>query len=300
MALSKEQYAALQQALLSAYTRDTLTRMLRFELDTNLNNIVGGSNFSEIVFNLIDWAEQQGRTQELIQKAHETVPGNALLTAVYSGIKTAVATSSVEKRKIKVLFLAANPEATGRIALDEEYRTIQNRVRAAEYRDSIEILSEWAVRPLDLQEALLRYKPDIVHFSCHGTEQEEILLQNDAGQPYPVSKQALQSLFGILKDNVRVVVMNACYSEPQAEAIVQHIPCAVGMSKDIGVQAANTFSERFYSAIGYGRSVQEAFDLGCNALLLTGIPEETTPQLKTHPGISASEIVLTGINGTAG
>jgi hypothetical protein len=34
-----------------------------------------------------------------------------------------------------------------------------------------------------------------------------------------MSKEALVSLFRALKDNVRVVMLNACYTRPQAEAI---------------------------------------------------------------------------------
>jgi hypothetical protein len=51
---------------------------------------------------------------------------------------------------IKALFLAANPTSTNRLALDEEMRTIEQKVRAAEYRDALVFQSAWAVRPDDL------------------------------------------------------------------------------------------------------------------------------------------------------
>src|SRR5262249_27921656 len=132
--------------------------------------------------------------------------------------------------KVKVLFLSANPAGTQPLQLDEEIRQITAKVRAAEYRDSLELISRWAVRPDDLLQALLEVKPDIVHFSGHGSDAEELIVLDDRGQPKPVSKEALVHLFGILKDNIRVVVLNACYSRPQAEAIAKTIDCTVGMN----------------------------------------------------------------------
>ena len=67
-----------------------------------------------------------------------------------------------------MLFLAANPAGTPPLKLDEEIRQITAKIRAAEYRDSLELVSRWAVRPDDLQQALLEVKPHVVHFSGHG------------------------------------------------------------------------------------------------------------------------------------
>jgi hypothetical protein len=107
-----------------------------------------------------------------------------------------------------------------------------------------------------------------------------------------VSKAALASLFRALKDNIRVVMLNACYSRGQADAITEVIDCAIGMNKAIGDRAAITFAASFYRALGFGRSVQEAFEQGKTALLLEGIAEESTPELHVRQGIDASAIVL--------
>src|SRR4051812_34182776 len=121
--------------------------------------------------------------------------------------------------KVKVLFLAANPSGTPPLQLDEEIRRITAKVRASEFRDSLELISRWAVQPDDLLQALLEVKPHVVHFSGHGSRAQELIMLDDRDEPKPVSKEALVHLFRILRDNVRVVVLNACYSRPQAEAI---------------------------------------------------------------------------------
>src|SRR5262245_29358907 len=154
---------------------------------------------------------------------------------------------------VKVLFLAANPKATTALSLDEESREIGNKIRAADHRDAVEFVTRWAVRPDDLLQFLKQYKPHIVHFSGHGSPTDQIILAGDDGQPKAVGTQALISLFTTLKDNIRVVLLNACYSRSQAEAIRGVIDCAIGMNQAIGDRAAITFAASFYRAIGFGR-----------------------------------------------
>jgi hypothetical protein len=110
--------------------------------------------------------------------------------------------------------------------------------------------------------------------------------------PKPVSKAALVSLFRTLKDNIRVVLLNACFSRPQAEAITGEIDCAIGMMRAIGDDAAITFAASFYRAIGFGRSVKEAFDQGKTALQLEGTAEEQTPVLMMRQNTAAGSIFV--------
>ncbi len=92
-----------------------------------------------------------------------------------------------------------------------------------------------------------------------------------------------------------MVVLNACFSKPQAEAIAEQVGCAVGMKQAIGDAAAIEFASAFYQAIGYDRSIQTAFELGCNALELLGIPEEDTPTLVLGPRVDPQQIQWTSI-----
>ena len=200
----------------------------------------------------------------------------------------------------KILFFAANPQGTGQLSLDEESRQIDQKIQASDHRDVLEFIPKFAVRPDDLLQYLNQQRPQVVHFSGHGSPTDEIILLDARGEPKPVSKAAIKQLFTALKDNVRVVVLNACFSRPQAEAITEVIDCAVGMKKAIGDKAAIVFAASFYRAIGFGRSVQEAFDQGKTALMLEGIAEENTPELLVRQGADPTSIFLVGQNaGTA-
>jgi TolA-binding protein len=185
---------------------------------------------------------------------------------------------------IRILFLAANPKDTEPLRLGAELRSIDKALRMSDFGRRFELKQEWAVRIGDLHGALLRNKPHIVHFSGHGSDSNEIVLEDDAGQSRAVSKTALGDLFKLLKDNITCVVLNACYSHEQAGVIAKHIDCVVGMSDAIGNEAGIQFATAFYQALGYGRNMKEAFELGRNQIDLANLAEEDTPKLVALKG----------------
>jgi hypothetical protein len=206
--------------------------------------------------------------------------------------------------KKAILFLAAQPISTARLRLDEEVREIEAGLQRSKHRDLFELKQQWAVRPRDVQRALLDCKPQIVHFSGHGvgrsTEatqssdamrklvpvdrpeqfEEGLILEDQMGQAKLVSTEALAALFDLFADSVECVVLNACYSERQAKAIAQHIPYVIGMNQAIGDRAAIEFAIGFYDALGAGESIDRAYKLACVAIQMAGIPEQLTPVMK--------------------
>jgi len=179
---------------------------------------------------------------------------------------------------INVLFLSANPQDTAQLRLDHESRAIDQALRNAEFREKFNIKTHSAVRVVDLQSYLLRHKPNILHFSGHGG-QDGIILEDTYGDAMPVKKEALGLLFSVLKDNIRCVMLNACYSAEQAEAIAEHIDCVIGMSDKIDDRAATAFAAAFYQALGFGRDVQTAFNLGCIQIDMGGLEDADKPKL---------------------
>lgn len=195
-------------------------------------------------------------------------------------------------RKLKILFLAANPIATNVLQLDREAREIEEKLRGSKERDRIELVTKWALRADDLQQYLLEHQPHVVHFSGHGSDANELILEDATGKSKPLGQAALLALFRALKDNIRVVVLNACFSEKQAAAITEVVDCAIGMNKAIGDEAAITFAASLYRGFGFGRSVQTAFDLGKASLLAEGISEDATPILLSNSHVDVASLVL--------
>ncbi len=194
--------------------------------------------------------------------------------------------------KINVLFLAANPIDHDRLRLDEEVRAIQEMIRKSEHRESVNFKSCWAVRPLDVLQAINEHSPAIVHFSGHGSKEEELLFQDDAGNSKPVNKEAIVQIMVACSEGIRLVFFNTCYSEAQAKAVVQHVEAAIGMGANISDKAAQVFSSQFYSAIGFGHSVEKAFEQAKAALMLEDIKEENIPKLFVKEEVNPDKIII--------
>jgi len=182
---------------------------------------------------------------------------------------------------VSILFLSADPTDTSRLRLGEELREIQEKLQLAKLRERFELQQRMSVRPADISQALLDVQPRIVHFSGHGTTTGALCFENRIGETHPIQPDALAVLFEQFADQVSCVVLNACYSETQANAIAQHIDYVIGMNQAIGDRAAIAFAIGFYQALGAGRTIEDAYKLGCVQIRLQGISEHLTPVLIT-------------------
>lgn len=222
--------------------------------------------------------------------------------------------------KHTILFLAANPLSTDRLALDEEARAIHEELERSGHRERFELVTRWAVRPLDLLRALRKLKPTVVHFSGHGgrgalrpgsapsrdvvselggddraddsDQQHGLFFQGPDGRPQLVSTSALQETFGAAGSSVKLVVLGACYSDAQADVLLAHVAGVVGMGGSIRDDAGRSFAIGFYGGLGEGQSVAAACRQGCAAISLTGLPDGERPQLRVRDGMDAERFVL--------
>lgn len=175
-----------------------------------------------------------------------------------------------------ILILSASPKDKRWLRSDEEIRIIKETIQHSKYRENFRVEESLATPVADLQTTLREYKPHIVHFCGHG-EANGLLFEDERGKAQRVPVDALAKLFELCGKSIECVVLNACYSESQANAISQHIPCVVGMNAQIGDKAAIQFAAGFYTVIGDGDYYREAFEFGCNRMGLQNIPEDSTP-----------------------
>lgn len=173
--------------------------------------------------------------------------------------------------------------------------------------------------PLDLLRELRKLKPTVVHFSGHGMSEavsapppagdgphRDVVVANHAtdpaqhglyfqgpdGRPHLVSTAALKESFGAAGSSVKVVVLNACYSDVHAAALVTHVDCVVGMSGPVGDDAARSFAVGFYGGIGDRESVAQAYKQGRAAIHLMGIGDSDRAELTVRDGINAARLFL--------
>jgi hypothetical protein len=228
--------------------------------------------------------------------------------------------------KIKVLLFAANPRGTDPLDLHREFREIDEEIRFGEFRDALELIIVPGTRLVDLLRKLNEVHPDVVHFSGHGNIDEELILESGAGlhvapdntispardmrrlelvheaipacAPTPLSKSALVDIVKACnQENIRVVVLNACHTRPQAEALSEVVDCVISMNRAISDVGAIKFAASFYGALAFGHSVKKAFDQGLVRLKAEVISESETPELVVRAEMDPSALVLVGPRG---
>ena len=180
-----------------------------------------------------------------------------------------------------ILIITANTKDTIPLRLDEEVREITSGLQRSANRDEYQLKQVWACRPVDVRRAILDFRPNVVHFSGHGSGDDGLAFEDEAGNTKLVPASVLADFFALFADTVQCVVLNACYSDVQAAAIAMHIPNVVGMQREIGDRAAIEFAVAFYDALASGRTVDFSHRLACNAIAWAGLHEQSTPVLKT-------------------
>ena len=98
-------------------------------------------------------------------------------------------------RSFKILFLAANPSDTTKLQTDEERRRVEAEILNSPNREAICLVYEPAVRPQFLIDVFRRHRPQVVHFSGHGSKDNEVILETDDGGSRLVGADVLEELF---------------------------------------------------------------------------------------------------------
>lgn len=203
-------------------------------------------------------------------------------------------------RRHVILFLAANHHLGTPLRHSEECAEIQRELRMSPHRDVFRFESRWAVSIDELMRQLTELDPTVIHFSGHGSRSGDLILQDEQGQPQPISGRALAMMVNAASRKLRILVLNACYSTTQAQMLGSQIDCVIGMDGAIGDHAARAFAIRFYGALGNGRSIGNAVAHGVAALAAKQLPDEALPRCLTRPGVDANEVVLTAQRSCAG
>jgi hypothetical protein len=109
-----------------------------------------------------------------------------------------------------------------------------------------------------------------------------------------LSGDALQMVFANFSQWLQVVVLNACYSKDQAAALLVNVDAVIGMTNSIADASAIEFSASFYRALGFGRSVDEAFRQATAALRLKSLSSAGQPTLEHREGVDPRQLRLAG------
>jgi len=173
-----------------------------------------------------------------------------------------------EKKILPVIFLA--------FANDQESRANYLRKLAEEARRSREILETTAVRN-DLCELVIRQNATIdeiidvfqdpryrdriaiFHFGGHANHYQ-LLLEDAQGKQAVADSGGLSAFLG-LQQNLHLVFLNGCSTEPQVQGLLDaNVPAVIATLGPIEDEAAANFAARFYQALACGRDLGKAYD----------------------------------------
>jgi hypothetical protein len=164
-----------------------------------------------------------------------------------------------------ILIVSATPErisgASGPHESDaaREIRDVQDVMAASPGKGGIRYHSVPAVTWQRLHDALLRFRPGIVHIIARG-DTESIELESDERLVHRVSAADLASLLGKFRDSVRLVVYSACESSVLATATKDEIGCAIGFDGFAMPADTRSFAAAFYRNLVEGVPCPLAFE----------------------------------------
>ncbi len=173
--------------------------------------------------------------------------------------------------KAKILVMTSNPKNTQTLNLNKEINLIKQELQQANQKDRFELELILDVNKGSLSYLLENHRPSIVQFSGHGTG-DALLFYSDNDRADAVSGRNLGRVLSH-HDSISCVLLNACYSESQAEEMAQYIPNIIGTDNAISDSKAHKFAKYFYRQIFAGASYDRAFDMALDDLGIEGLDQ---------------------------
>jgi hypothetical protein len=104
-----------------------------------------------------------------------------------------------------------------------------------------------------------------------------------------MDQHGLTDLFALYNSHVRLVLLNACFTGTQAQSLSEVVNYSIGANHAIGDKVCVTFAGAFYRALGFGRSIRDAFESAQAELALTKTPRSRGIELFVRNGVNPDD-----------
>jgi len=193
----------------------------------------------------------------------------------------------IKKPKIRVLFLAANPDSATRLELGREFDKIRDAINSAKYRAAFELIPpKFSAQVESISAALISHRPHVVHFAGHGSHSQGLVLEDRNHRSMLIGPADLTALLKKLRRDIRLIFLNACYTNEHAQLLTEQFDYIIGSDGLIEDRCAAEFAGAFYRHLGEGGTVGEAFLASQVGIKNCG---PVTTELLKRPGVRDNE-----------
>ena len=188
------------------------------------------------------------------------------------------------KPPLRVLALLSSPADMPTINIEREAQILQETMLDHVKEGNVELNILTSVTVDSLQMALVRYRPDLVHFVGHGVYDQEkqsgvLLVEDENGHGRPLYSESIRSL--LADQSVRAVVLNGCHTGSAGSSqdvttgiagmlVEAGIPLVVATLREVWDDAALLFSRSFYGTLAAGTTLEAALAQSRKRLDLEG------------------------------
>ncbi len=163
---------------------------------------------------------------------------------------------------MKVLLIGSNYKGMKEVLIGREIKKIREILISSE----IHLIDAPDSKRDELYERISEIKPQIIHFSGHGTNETGPLFNGDEyliSTPPPLMDQLIEVLKKG-KQYVKLVIFNVCDSLTIAEKTSGFIDFTIGIEKKAEDRCVRAFSKGFYRILLRKDSLNNAYDNGTN------------------------------------
>lgn len=228
---------------------------------------ISDSNGKFVDFDLEKW--QQQRKEKNLHPERSGMPEEARNEPIEKRLDNVI--QKLDRQV--VLFMSASPAAAKLSCGNEFMHLTQKLCYDNRMKGKIEIIPEMNITTDEMSDKIREYMPTIIHFCGHGEELNKdapeesglLFISDDHTGTKVMDAAKLNTIFGLIKERnplLEAVVLNACYSEPQAEVLSKHNIYAVGTSAKIGSLAARKFAVGFYSEYFLAKDIVASVKFG--------------------------------------
>lgn len=195
---------------------------------------------------------------------------------------------NIRDNKHIVLFIGAEIKEASHLGIKEDSETIRGALAGSEV---FHVIEKNDIKRDELVALISKYKPSILHFDGHGSEDGKLAFLGKDGSCDLLAPTEISGVMNIAKSYLKVAYFDACYSSSHAQHAVLSIDAAIGNEGKCPVGTARTFARQFYCSLEDGHSIADAYGFAKEHIKIVEHDSRIPcPVLETNISVDAKDI----------